>query len=142
MGVCRKCLLFTVITSLCTLFGQTIKTANVTFTTIDVPGAGVTGVSSINTAGDMVGVFAPMNRGPACAFLLKGGIFTYLDYPGAYGTFANGINDSGLIVGYVEFNGGTTAQGFKYNGTNFTLFNDGANSATFGMGINNAGFIV
>jgi probable HAF family extracellular repeat protein len=119
-----------------------IKTIFPTFTTIDVPGAGVTSVQSINTAGDMAGVYAPMNRGPAHAFLLENGVFTYFDYPGAYSTLANGINDSGLIVGFAYFNGGSTAQGFKYNGTKFNLFNDGANSATFGMGINNAGLIV
>lgn len=119
-----------------------IKTIFPTFTTIDVPEAGVTSVQSINTAGDMVGVYASMNTGPAHAFLLKNGVFTYLDYPGAYSTLAYGINDSDLIVGYAEFNGGTTAQGFKYNGTRFSLFNDGLNSATFGMGVNNSGFIV
>ncbi|HZQ69178.1 MAG TPA: hypothetical protein VFA68_11720 [Terriglobales bacterium] len=119
-----------------------IKTIFPTFTTIDVPGAGVTGVQGVNTAGDMVGVYAPMNTGPAHAFLLKNGAFTYFDYAGAYSTLAYGINDSGLIVGFAYFNGGTTAQGFKYNGTKFSLFNEGANSATFGMGVNNSGFIV
>ncbi len=119
-----------------------IKTIYPTFTTIDVPGAGVTGVQSINTAGDMVGVYAPMNRGPAFAFLFSGGVFTYFDYPGSFATEAYGINDSGLIVGFAYFNSGTTAQGFKYNGTKFSLFHDGLNSATFGMGVNNGGLIV
>lgn len=123
-------------------FSNNIRTINPTFTTIDVPGAEVTGVQSINTAGDMAGVYAPMNRGPAHAFLLTNGVFTYFDYPGAYSTLAYGINDIGLIVGFAYFNGGATAQGFKYNGTTFSLFNDGLNSATFGMGINNAGVIV
>src|SRR5690348_11950488 len=53
-----------------------------TFTTIDVPGAGVTGISAINKVGDMVGSFGQSNSGPISGFLYRSGTFTYFDYPG------------------------------------------------------------
>ena len=51
-------------------------TSQLTFTTIDVPGAGVTGVQGINKAGDMIGVYGATNVSPAHAFMLSGGVFT------------------------------------------------------------------
>jgi uncharacterized membrane protein len=140
MSNCGKCLLFLdVITGVPTLFAQTIKTANVTFTTIDVPGAGVTGVSAINNFGDMVGSFGQSNTGPISGFLYRSGTFTYFDYPGETVTVPNGINDAGLISGYA---GQAPVYGFLYNGVNFTTLQDGGNSATFARGINKAGIVV
>ena len=135
---------------LCLLFSASllraqsnVKTINVTFTTIDVPGAGVTGVYGINSAGDMVGYYGTDSNDPnKHGFLLSSGNFTYLDYPSAYATFAYGINDSGLIVGSAEFNGGLTAVGFSYDGSVYTPISDGGNTTTITYAINNAGEIV
>lgn len=105
--------------------------AHLTFTTIDVPGAGVTGVYGINTAGDMVGYFGTTNDAPdKHGFLLTSGNFDYIDYPGAYATFAFGINDSGVVVGSAQFNGGTTTRGFTYDGATFTTIRIKGKSAT------------
>src|SRR6266704_6826511 len=76
-------------------------TSQLTFTSIDVPGAGFVGAEGINTAGDIVGYYAKTNNGPFHSFLLSGGNFMFFDYPGGRSTVATGINDSGLIVGYV-----------------------------------------
>src|SRR5437773_7801606 len=92
--------------------------AQLTFTTIDVPGAATTSIGGINSSGDVGGSYSTTTNGPAHAFLLKGGNFTFFDYPGAPSTFATGINDSGLIVGFTS--GGTRELGFTYDGTTFT----------------------
>ena len=114
--------------------------AQLTFTTIDVPGAATTSIGGINSSGDVGGSYSTTTNGPAHAFLLKGGNFTFFDYPGAPSTFATGINDSGLIVGFTS--GGTRELGFTYDGTTFTPIRAGRNSATVLDGINNAGYIV
>jgi uncharacterized membrane protein len=118
-------------------------TAQLNFTTIDVPGAGVTGVYSINATGDMVGYYGTTDNDPhKHGFLYRGGNFIYIDYPRAYATFTYGINDSGLMVGAVEFSGGTLVGGYTYDGTSFTILRDDNNSATYVSGINNAGWMV
>ncbi|HZQ21466.1 MAG TPA: hypothetical protein VFA89_01585 [Terriglobales bacterium] len=116
-----------------------IKTIFPTFTTIDLPGAGVTGISAINKAGDMVGSFGQSNSGPISGFLYRSGTFTYFDYPGETVTVSNGINDVGLISGYA---GQEPVYGFTYDGTNFTTVTVGSDTATFVRGINNAGALV
>src|SRR5882762_4864052 len=73
--------------------------AQLTFTTIDVPGAGYTGIFGINTAGDLVGNYGQDTNGDSHGFLYSSGILTYFDYPGQNVTVPGGINDSGLIVG-------------------------------------------
>jgi uncharacterized membrane protein len=116
-----------------------IPDANITFTTIDVPGAGYTGVWAINTAGDMVGNYGQDTNVDSHGFLYSNGTFTYIDYPGQSVTVARGINDSNLIVGYA---GRSTVVGFLYDGTVFTTIQHGSDSATYADGINNAGEIV
>ena len=138
MSICRKCLFFFVIASVST-FGQTVQTANVTFTTIDVPGAGVTGVYGVNSAGDLVGYYANSPSDSKHAFLLQNGVFTLFDYPAASSTIAYGINDEGLIAGSAEFNAGSSAVGFLYDGTTFTPIIVKNQSATYVFGINDAG---
>jgi probable HAF family extracellular repeat protein len=119
------------------------RTTQLTFTTIDVPGAGVTGVFGINSAGDMVGYYGQnTNALRKHGFLLRSGTFTTIDYTGADATFADGINDSGAIVGSAEFNGGLTGSGFTYDGTTFTPIRIGGQPFTIAEGINNAGDIV
>jgi hypothetical protein len=126
------------------LFAQSnTKTLQLTFTTIDFPGSGVTGVNGINTAGDMVGYYGSNDNDPhKHGFLLSNGSFTSIDYPLAYATFAYGINDSNVIVGAAEFNLGSTARGFTYDGTTFTPFRVAHQPATFATGIDNNGDIV
>ena len=118
---------------------QSIKTVKPTFTTVDVPGAVVTGLYGINSAGDLVGYYANSPSASKHAFLLQNGVFTFFDYPGASSTIAYGINDDGLIAGSAEFNGGSSSVGFVYDGTTFTPIVASKQSATYVFGINNAG---
>jgi len=117
-----------------------VKTINVTFTTIDVPGAVYTGASAINKAGEIVGSYGQNPSVDAHGFLYSNGVFTYFDYPdGLDWTIPLGINDSGLIVGHADPN---PVVGFLYDGTTFTTLQDGNDNATFSTGINNAGVVV
>jgi probable HAF family extracellular repeat protein len=119
---------------------QVIPTsANITFTTIDVPGAGYTGVWAINTAGDMVGNYGQDTNSDSHGFLYSNGTFTYFDYPGESVTVPRGINDSNLIVGY---RGKNPVVGFLFDGATFTTLQHGSDSATYTDGINNAGDVV
>lgn len=115
---------------------------NLTFTTIDVPGAVVTNVLGINTAGDVVGNYETTSNGQSHGFLYSGGNFTLFDYPGASSTIAFGINDSGLISGTAYMNQNTTAFGFLYDGVTFTTIRAPGKGATLPRGINNAGVVV
>jgi len=120
-----------------------VDTLNVTFTTIDVPGAGVTGVYGINSVGDMVGYYGTDSNDPnKHGFLLSGGNFTYLDYPNASATFAYAINDADLIIGSAEFNGGLTTVGFSYDGSTYVSIRDGKQSTTITYAISSVGDIV
>jgi len=120
-----------------------ITTIYPTFTTIDVPGAGVTEVSGINAAGEMVGLYGKTDydahqRG----FLLKNGKFIHVDYPKAYTTLAFGINDAGIVVGSAGLKDRTVYVGFTYDGATFTPLRDGSDSATCSYSINDANNIV
>jgi len=116
------------------------QTLNLTFTTIDVPGAGYTEVFGVNSNGDMVGNYGTNTNIDSHGFKYSNGTFSYYDYPGEPETVGTGINDSGLIVGYGT--AGATAVGFSYDGTSFTTIKDGNSSATYAGGVNNAGEIV
>jgi probable HAF family extracellular repeat protein len=118
------------------------RTTQLTFTTIDVPGAAITVIYGANRTGDLVGYYGDSSAGPKHAFLLRNGVFTFFDYPGATTTVASGINDSGQIVGYAEAQGGLIARGFVYDGQNFTTIKMRNKAVTFVTGINNAGDIV
>jgi len=112
---------------------------NLTFTSIDIPGAGVVGAYGINNNGDIVGYYGTDSNANKHAFLLSNGVFTYFDYPGKLSTIATGINDAGLITGYT---GNFFLQGFLYDGTTFTSVRDGSDTATVVYGINNSGVLV
>ena len=114
-------------------------TAQLTFTTIDVPGAGYTGLWSINKAGDIVGNYGQDPNRDSHGFLYSNGTFTFLDYPGQSETVLHGINDAGVIVGYA---GSNPLIGFLYDGTSFTNIKHGSDSATPALGVNNAGEVV
>ena len=117
-------------------------TLNLTFTTIDVPGAVVTNVLGINTAGDVVGNYATVSNGPSHGFLYSGGNFTLLDYPGGDSTLATAINDSSQIVGFAYIKNSTAAVSFLYTGGVFTTVRAPGKGATLTWGINNAGTMV
>jgi uncharacterized membrane protein len=116
----------------------------ITLTTIDVPGATVTSVSGINSAGDMVGSYGQSNSEDSSGFLYSNGAYSYFDYPGQQVTIPGGINDSGLIVGLATQDASErySVVGFLYDGTIFTTLQDGGNSVTNAYGINDAGAVV
>lgn len=68
-----------------------------TFFTIEVPGAVSTSASGINAAGDIVGSYFDGTR--TRGFLLGNGIFTPIEVPGSAFSDARGIGPSGEIVG-------------------------------------------
>ncbi len=115
--------------------------AQLTFTTIDVPGAGVTDIYGINSAGDMVGYYGTNTSASKHAFLYHGGAFTFFDYPGASSTVATGINDSGRIAGYAE-KGDALLISFLYDGNTFTAVRIPGKTATVAWGLDNVGDIV
>ena len=61
--------------------GEVTPDVNLTFTTVDVPGAVVTSIQGVNTAGDMVGFHQDVVNGQYHAFVLREGKFTLFDYP-------------------------------------------------------------
>jgi uncharacterized membrane protein len=84
-----------------------------TFTSFDFPGM-ETDARTINSAGQIVGVY---NQGPGTAahgFLKLGETLTPIDYPGATQTVLEGINDNGVITG--SYGDATGIHGFvSYN---------------------------
>jgi probable HAF family extracellular repeat protein len=116
-----------------------VKTINVTFTTIDVPGAGYTEATGVNNEGVVVGIYGDSTSTDSHGFSLTAGSFQYFEYPGQTFTVPMGINDSGLIVGHA---GESPVIGFEYDGTVFAQLKDRSYSAVFGDGINNAGEVV
>jgi len=119
-----------------------VRTIYPKFTTIDVPGAKVSGISGINKSGVMVGAYGPNTSGPTSGFSYANGTFTYFDYPGNMDTSPAGINDSGLIVGSTTDGPGLPVIGFLCDGTTFTPLQDGDEFVTYAFGINNAGTVV
>jgi uncharacterized membrane protein len=119
---------------------QTDISAQLTFTTIDVPGAGITVVEGINDAGDMVGYYSQNSAQPAHAFLLRNGVFTFFDYPGADQTRAVSINNIGVIVGFAIK--GNEEIGFAYDGNVFGRIGIPGKAATATLGINDVQDIV
>ena len=73
--------------------GLSSQNLNLTFTSIDIPGAGVVGAYGINNNGDIVGYYGADSNANKHAFLLSNSVFTYFDYPGKLSTIATGIND-------------------------------------------------
>lgn len=112
-----------------------VRTIELTFTTIDCPGEDFTFLYGINSAGDMVG------RCQDSGLLYRGGTFTLIDYPGNSFTDAWGINDSGLIVGSTA-NGNSPESGYSYDGTTFKDIRAPGARETRPLGVNNAGAVV
>ena len=124
------------------VFAQSkIETLNLTFTTIDVPGASLTNVAGINSNGDMVGWYSPTGGSFASGFLLTAGTFTFINYPSGYDTEATGINDSGVVIGY-SYITGEDVNGFTYQGGVFKTIQIAGYPDTYAQGIDNAGDMV
>ena len=118
-----------------------VTPVNLTFTTIDFPGAVATNVLGINSSGDMVGGYSGISL-PDHGFLYSGGIFTTIDYPTGWTTITSGINDSGVIVGQSSSQHLIVTTGFRYDGTTFTPIQVPGSTSTQAYGINNLGMIV
>jgi probable HAF family extracellular repeat protein len=117
-----------------------------TFTTLDFPGAAWTQANGISRGGPLgrsVHIVGRYLEGIFThGFLFSGGEFTALDVPHGYNTAAYGINGRGQIVGTYESADGRT-ESFEYESGTYTQFSlcesVGARSV---FGINNAGSVV
>src|SRR5262249_26855161 len=110
-----------------------------TFTTIDFPGATSTVGRDVTPAGDAyVGEYD--DAAGHHAFLLKRGIFTAIDAPGATSTDAHGINARGDIVGVYRTAEGEHAYLLDEDGYTSLVIPDATGSSA--MGINDRGDIV
>ncbi|HZQ67823.1 MAG TPA: hypothetical protein VFA68_04825 [Terriglobales bacterium] len=143
MSFSRFCLnallVITCVTSCLAQRQTSVGQLNLTFTTIDVPGALYTNVSGINKAGDLVGSYGQNTSNDSHGFVYSNGVFKFFDYPGQTVTVPTSINDFGRIVGFFVQN---PIIGFLFDGNTFTSLQDGTDSATFCEGINNAGVMV
>ena len=124
--------------ALCSLFfliAALPLTAQGSYKQIDYPGAVQTFASSINAAGDVVGMYIDTSNFQH-GFLLSGGNFTTIDDPNGGWTFLTGINDNRKIVGY-----GTIA--FLYDIQSQVFTNIGIDGLyTHPLGINNLDTVV
>jgi uncharacterized membrane protein len=118
-----------------------LSTINVTFTTIDVPGAIHTAVYGINTNGEVTGIYANAD-GSGGGFSIIDGNLSLFQYPGGDDTLPIGINDSRVISGSSFVNNYSEIVSFLYDGTTFTTIQAPGNTVTLANGINNAGEIV
>lgn len=71
------------------------------FTTIDYPGASITGFFGINERGDLIGGCTCID-GTGHGLLFSNGQFTIISYPNTTHTRPRGINDRGQIVGFYQ----------------------------------------
>src|SRR6516164_304166 len=86
-----------------------------TYQTIDPQGSTYTIANSINSNGQIVGLYYDSNH-VEHGFLDNNGIYTTIDPPGSVETDATGINSLGQIVGLFEFGSGTHPNlGFLYS---------------------------
>jgi probable HAF family extracellular repeat protein len=108
-----------------------------TYTQIDYPGAIATEALSVDTAGDITGLYIDASDNWH-GFLLSNGTYTTIDYPGAQYTYPFGINDKGQIVG-----SGDGDVGFLYDvqTRTFTTLSEPRATQTQAYSINNAGII-
>jgi uncharacterized membrane protein len=109
-----------------------------TFTTLpDFPGADATNTTSMNSEGDIVGLY--IGGGVQHGFVRsRKGVFSSIDYPGATVTQVWGLNDRRQIIGSRE----DGAPGFVFFNGIFTPIAAPGASTTTPRGINNAGDVV
>jgi len=97
---------------------------NFTFTTIEVPGALVTGVDGFNNSGTLVGYFNASKFSVYEGFIESNGTYTTLNDPnGVKGTQINGINATGTIAG-TFFDSSNSGHGFIESQGTFVTLND------------------
>ena len=123
-----------------------VRDASGTFTTIDLPGHLHTGISDINDAGQMAGVFNDSGSVATFQSFLRSsaGVFTTINVPGSTTTSVGGLNNSGTVVGVYNNLGGTNPfHGFIRNSSGVfqTLDLAGADE-TAPSSINDAGWVV
>jgi probable HAF family extracellular repeat protein len=132
-----------------------VRSRDGSISTVDVPGASITGANAINNRGAVVGTFVDAD-GDSHGFLLNRGTLTPIDppgaaadaYPGTAQVQATDINDLGQIVGvYPDAKG--TFHGFAYANGQFTQLdppraagNRNGFGASAAFGINNRGQVV
>ena len=113
------------------------------FTSVDYPGADLTGIFAMNSAGVMTGHLQLPGK-PMQGFILRGGAWTVVDYrPDAPSNTMNcyfSINDAGAMVGHWGTRG--TLHGVLYKDGKFTRLDYGGGGSLDALGINNAGDIV
>jgi uncharacterized membrane protein len=119
------------------------------FTSIDVPGAVVSGAFKNNDRGQIVGSYSNETRGrvgvgDAHGFLLDDGQFTRIDAPGAVKTTLHDINDRGQILGVGQNADNTEGFGFVRDrrGRYSRLPDVPGAQVTIPLGLNNRGHIV
>jgi uncharacterized membrane protein len=108
-----------------------------TYTQIDYPGATLTLVSGVNSAGDVVGGYVDASNNYH-GFLLSDGVYTTIDDPDLPNAFAYGINDVGQIVG----NDSSNSSYLYQIATQTFIPISFPGYGTFATGINNGGTIV
>lgn len=117
---------------------------NVTYTTIDFPGAINTGLGGINDSGQISGNIYDCTSG--CVnfhgILITGGSnFESFDFPGATNTHGYKINNLGEIVGYILL-GGVVHGHVRRSGGNFEQIDFPGSTGSVALGINDSGQIV
>lgn len=107
------------------------------FTTIDLPGAVLTGPADINNIGEIAGRYRDTG-GIVHGFLLSSGTFTSITFPNAVFTRALGINGKGEIVGDYSLTSetGSRTHGYLLRSGTFTPFDFPGADATIALGIN------
>jgi len=117
----RKIFLISIVSSCLTLFIGASAQGSITYTTIDVPGAGYTYAYGIDD-GNIVGYYWDGGySGQAIhGFSYDGTTYTTLDVPGATSSWAYGIDGDNIVGRYQDGSGND--HGFKYDGTTYTLY--------------------
>ncbi len=114
---------------------------NGNFSSFDFPD-NETDAQSINSQGQMVGVYDQFLGAPVHGYLKDGETFTTIDMPGAGNTGAYGINDSGVISGTYTLPGSEAPHGFAIVGGQFIKIEFPGTTETFVGGLNNLGTVV
>jgi len=114
-------------------------------TLIAFPGANITTLAGINTAGTIVGNYEIGGNTSAGwighGFVDSNGSFTAIDVPGAYATSVVGISDAGEIVGNYQDSSNNT-YGFVDNNGVITKINIAGATSTGVSAVNAAGEVV
>ena len=114
---------------------------NGNFSSFDFPGK-ETDAQSINSLGQMVGVYDQFLSAPVHGYLKDGETFTTIDVPGASNTGAYGINDSGVISGTYTIGTTDAPHGFALVNGEFVRIDFPGTTETFVGGLNNPGAVV